>query len=192
MKAFLIVTCLISFLFSLSFTQNIDLKMLKAINAHDCELYNLTSGVISTDVFAGAVGLSCAFIAPKVSLIAASLTGIEVYLLKNILKRPRPFQEYKWVTKRTEASGYSMPSGHAAMSFEAAYIWSEHFPKLSLLFYSIATYISVSRIYYGVHYPSDVLIGAVVGYLTAYVVSKMFYPVGTHPKKISLEFELNF
>ncbi len=186
-----IVLCLAS-LFSLSFAKNIDAEILKAINGHDCWLYNRTSNVISTDAFGVVVGLSPALVVPKVSLVSAALTGIEVLLLKNIVRRPRPFKKYKWDIKRAEASGYSMPSGHAAMAFESAYIWSEHFPKLSLLFYSMATYISISRVYYGVHYPSDVLIGAVIGYFTAYVTSKAIEPSNLKSKEISLSLKFNF
>ena len=191
MKGFLIVTCLMFFPFSLSFAQNIDAEILKVINTQHCKLYDFSSDVISTDVFAGAIGLSGVFITPKVSLMSASLTWIEVYLLKNILKRPRPFEKYAWIIKRANATGYSMPSGHAAMAFESAYIWSEHFPKLSLLFYLTATCISISRIYYGVHYPSDILIGAAIGYLTAYFVSKMINS-GDSKEKVSLNFEWGF
>jgi membrane-associated phospholipid phosphatase len=186
-----IVLCLTS-LFSLSFAKNIDAEILKAINGHDCWLYNRTSDMISTDTFGVVVGFSPILVAPKVSLVSAALTGIEVLLLKNIVRRPRPFKKYKWDIKRAEASGYSMPSGHAAMAFESAYIWSEHFPKLSLLFYSMATYISISRVYYGVHYPSDVLIGAAIGYFTAYVTSKVIEPSNLKSKEISLSLKFNF
>ncbi len=192
MKSYaLVAMCLVLF-FSLSFAESVDVKILKTINAHDCWLYDSTNGVISTNAFAVAVGLSPMLVAPESSLISAALTGIEVYILKDGIRRPRPFEKYKWDIKRTEASGYSMPSGHAAMAFEAAYIWSKHFPKLSLLFYSMATYISVSRIYYGVHYPGDVLMGAVIGCFTSYIVSKVVDFTNSKSERVSLSFKFSF
>jgi len=187
----LVVLCLV-LPFSMSFAESIDVEILKTINAHGCLLYDCTNDVISTNAFAMAVGLSPMFVSPKVSLISAAITGIEVYLLKDSIKRARPFEKYKWDIKRAKANGYSMPSGHAAMAFEAAYIWSEHIPGLSLLFYSMATYISISRIYYGVHYPSDILIGAIIGYSTSYVVSKTFDFTNLKQEKVSLSFKFNF
>lgn len=155
-----------------AFSQNLDLTILKNVNGTDEPWFDVMEPLISKDYFAIIIGISPVFIEPVQTLYAAGLTGAEVELFKEIFKRPRPYESYPWVIKRATASGYSMPSGHAAMSFEAAYIWSERFPSLWPIFYSIAAYISLSRIYYGVHYPSDVLIGALIGYLNASIISK--------------------
>ncbi len=178
-------------LFSSSYADNFDVEFLKAVNAQNCKLYDFSKDFIATNIFAGAVGLSSVFVAPRISLVSAALTAMEVYLLKNILKRPRPFQRYAWVIQRAKAKGYSMPSGHAAMAFESAYIWSMNFPRLSPFFYLVATWISVSRIYYGVHYPSDVLVGAAIGYLTSYFVACMIN-LDNSKKKVSLNFGWSF
>lgn len=59
----------------------------------------------------------------------------------------------------------SCPSAHAASSFAAARVLSERFPGVSA--YGLASAMAVSRPYLGVHYPSDVLAGIVLGSLIA-------------------------
>jgi undecaprenyl-diphosphatase len=62
---------------------------------------------------------------------------------------------------------HSFPSGHAATSFAAALILASSAPRRAWLFYVLAAAIGFSRIYVGVHYPSDVLGGALLGLLVA-------------------------
>lgn len=155
---------------------NLDISILKIVNGSDEPWFDLMKPIISTDYFAGIVGISPIFIDQEQTLLSFGFTLSEVEIFKILFHRPRPFQTYNWVIKRADAQGYSMPSGHSAMAFEAAYIWSEYFPQFSPIFYSIAAYIAVSRIYYGVHYPSDVLVGAIIGYFNAKMVSNLFKP----------------
>ncbi|MFH1760105.1 MAG: phosphatase PAP2 family protein, partial [bacterium] len=63
-----------------------------------------------------------------------------------------------------------MPSSHAANSFAAATIFTLLFGKLRIYFYTIAVAIAISRIYIGVHFPLDVVVGALYGMLTGYIV----------------------
>jgi len=58
---------------------------------------------------------------------------------------------------------HSFPSGHAATSFACATILAFAVPRLALPFYVLAAAIAFSRVYVGVHYPLDVLAGAVLG-----------------------------
>lgn len=60
---------------------------------------------------------------------------------------------------------FSFPSGHATSSFAAAYVLGKKRKRLRLLLYLLAALISFSRVYLGVHYPSDVIVGAVLGVL---------------------------
>lgn len=154
------------------FGKNLDLTLLKVINYTPEPLFDLTRPVISSDYFAGFLGISSLFLNPTQTVITFGVTLGEIEFLKNIFKRARPFETYDWVIKRANASGYSFPSGHAAMAFESAYIWSEYFPQLSPVFYLMAICVAISRVYYGVHYPSDVIFGSFMGYLTAFVISK--------------------
>ena len=61
----------------------------------------------------------------------------------------------------------SFPSGHAATSFACATVLALALPRYSLLFFLLAAAIAWSRVYVGVHYPLDVLGGAVLGALVA-------------------------
>lgn len=62
---------------------------------------------------------------------------------------------------------HSFPSGHTATSFAAALVLARAVPRRAWLFYVLAAAIGFSRIYVGVHYPLDVLGGALVGLLVA-------------------------
>jgi len=57
----------------------------------------------------------------------------------------------------------SFPSGHTSTSFACAYVISRLAPRLTVYVYVLAALIGFSRIYVGVHYPLDVIVGAVTG-----------------------------
>lgn len=92
-------------------------------------------------------------------------------LLKNIVRRPRPFMSIPNLhILIPEPSGYSFPSGHAASSFAAAGILFKEFKRYRIYPIILAVLISFSRIYLFVHYPIDVLSGAVLGFLCSSLV----------------------
>ena len=61
----------------------------------------------------------------------------------------------------------SFPSGHASSSFACALVLSRLAPRLTVPLFVLAVLIACSRVYVGVHYPLDVLAGAVLGLLVA-------------------------
>ena len=87
------------------------------------------------------------------------------YILKHIFERPRPCNELEGVHLLVGcSSSYSMPSNHAASSFAFATPFLILFKnRLRYAFLIIAFLVSFSRIYVGVHYPSDSLVGGLVG-----------------------------
>lgn len=99
--------------------------------------------------------------------LASALNGLG---LKNLVARPRPFLTMDDLTVLVSApSGYSFPSGHSCAAFAAAYALARSFRRGGWA-YLPAALIALSRIYVGVHYPSDILVGALIGTLAAMVV----------------------
>lgn len=94
--------------------------------------------------------------------------------LKNVVARTRPYEVVEGLNRLIEKQvDYSFPSGHTASSFAVAMILYLELPKkygIPLLI--LAVLISFSRLYLGVHYPSDVLAGAVSGILIALAVHR--------------------
>lgn len=87
-------------------------------------------------------------------------------VIKKLVQRPRPYLVIADLQCLVAAeSSTSFPSGHAASSFVCAYILTRSFGKKGAWAYVPAALIALSRIYVGVHYPSDVLCGALLGTL---------------------------
>lgn len=84
-----------------------------------------------------------------------------VEVLKETVRRERPTQN---VGQPLTASGYSFPSGHATLTFEAATILQQHLGyRAGIPTYLIATYVAMSRLHDNVHFASDVAFGAGLG-----------------------------
>jgi undecaprenyl-diphosphatase len=85
--------------------------------------------------------------------------------------RLRPFVALDGVTKLIEKSAEekSFPSGHATAAFAIAFGLLVHNRRWGWAMVAAAAWVAVSRVFVGVHYPSDVLAGAVVGGLAALV-----------------------
>lgn len=99
-------------------------------------------------------------------------------ILKNLIARERPFFVIEnLMTIIEHPDEFSFPSGHASSSFAAAYAITRGVKK-GWLAYILAALIAVSRIYFGVHYLTDILAGAIIGTLAAmavcFVVLKLY------------------
>ena len=119
----------------------------------------------------------------------ASLTSVLVNgAIKDIFKAKRPIGEPGIRSLRVEtATGYSFPSGHTqgTASFWSAiaiYLKNNYMYAISAL---IIILVAISRLYLGVHYPKDVLFGAIFGILTSSIAYKLFNKVNN---KIGLYF----
>jgi len=71
-------------------------------------------------------------------------------------------------------SGLSFPSSHAVNNFAAATLFGYYYPRGKWVFFSIAALVAYSRVYVGVHYPSDVLGGALIGVFCAALVIALY------------------
>jgi undecaprenyl-diphosphatase len=85
---------------------------------------------------------------------------------KAIVHRHRPFEH----PLGPATSSWSFPSGHSATAFASATVLSAFAPRWRVPFFVLATLIALSRLYNGVHYPTDVVAGALLGVLVALVV----------------------
>ena len=71
-------------------------------------------------------------------------------------------------------SGFSFPSSHAVNNFAAALILAFFIPRYKWWFFGFASIVAFSRVYVGVHYPSDIIGGAVIGLCCAGTVLLVF------------------
>ncbi len=96
------------------------------------------------------------------------------YPLKFLFARIRPCNVLPDVRALVSTStSYSFPSSHATNIFALATILSNKYRSFRFYFFSVALVVGISRIYVGVHYPFDVLAGAVVGILCGLGALKM-------------------
>ena len=127
-------------------------------------------------------------------IVAVGICWIINEILKNIAARPRPFNELEQLTTVIVnlPSSLSFPSGHTCSSFAAAYVYARCFEKRGAWAYTVAVLISVSRAYIGVHYPTDIIAGAVLGTAGAAVVyslSKKYVKIPSLTEEDSYEHE---
>lgn len=100
--------------------------------------------------------------------------------LKALVARPRPFVVNELITPLvTNVSPYrSFPSGHSGGSFSAMFALYKWVPKrIGIPALILATMVALSRLYVGVHYPTDIIAGCVIGFICSvlanYIVRRM-------------------
>ncbi|HLB20049.1 MAG TPA: phosphatase PAP2 family protein [Gaiellaceae bacterium] len=104
-----------------------------------------------------AVGLAALTAATTLAADGAS------FVVKDLVHRARPFEAHPQIHPLYVVHSSSFPAGHAATAFAGATLLSYLAPRLAPLFVGLAAAIGFSRIYVGVHYPTDVLAGALIG-----------------------------
>jgi undecaprenyl-diphosphatase len=124
-------------------------------------------------------------------MLALLIAAVEISVLKHFFQRERPtfltlHQFFKPLQTLT-ADRYSFPSGHTLSAFAAAGVLRNSFPdwkgKLAI---AIALCIGIARIYEGMHWPTDVLAGIVLGLFTAWLsipVASKLYAKGENASK---------
>ena len=187
-----LVSILLLLLVTLQFRvsgQNTDINLLKPINKNETAFKNAwLGGVASADIPLSVgipVGIAITgFIRHDdhlkqdalymgVGFLISSAITISV---KKLVNRQRPFVTYPFIIKRdTESGSESFPSGHTSSAFCTATELALRYPTWYVIVpsYIFAASVGWARMYQGVHYPSDVLAGAVVGAGSAWLGWKL-------------------
>lgn len=116
-------------------------------------------------------------------VIGALITNVT---LKNLVARTRPYEVVEGLVLLIEKQrDYSFPSGHTCASFAAAGVYWRMLPKkFGIPLVILAAMIAFSRLYVGVHYPTDVLAGLLIGLFAAWAAQHMQKYVRSHRKKV--------
>ena len=175
--------------------EQIDRQLLFAVNGANSPLFDTIMWWVSKPAFGIPFYLLFVFLLYKYfgwknTLLLALFTGVAVgladlsakYLFKEMFERFRPSQnleikEQLHYVNNYHGGMYGFVSSHAANMFSIAMLiglWLKKKIKHSLYFLLIwAALIGYSRVYLGVHYPSDVLCGALLGMLIAFIIYKV-------------------
>ncbi len=125
-------------------------------------------------------GVSCSVLAATVPLLLGGaiadaarqtlamlvFSHLVVQIVKRTVSRPRPSNELECVTLVVEPDRFSFPSGHSAAAMAVAFGYAMAFPSLAAPLIAIAFLVGASRVFLGVHYPGDVLVGQLIAVLT--------------------------
>ena len=103
---------------------------------------------------------------------AGASDAICAQIIKPWVGRIRPSHEFNEFINLLVSKGgkWSFPSNHAANSFAFATVLSYFFEQKKVVLYTLASIIAFSRVYVGVHYPLDIICGAIVGYILSWFV----------------------
>lgn len=174
------------FLFCITFlnAQNADINILRDINVNrntslDPTFKIITNSAVPISVATPIIIYSVGLIKQDSTIKKQAIFIGETFLvsafvttaLKHSIKRERPFDTYSDIDNATSAPGYSFPSGHTSTAFATATSLSMAYPKWYVIAPSLvwASAVGYSRMHLGVHYPTDVFAGALVGSGCAYI-----------------------
>ena len=96
-------------------------------------------------------------------------------LIKNLVARPRPYDLFPHIEALAgPMKDYSFPSGHTAAAFACSLVLVRMLPKrYGIPLIVLSALIAVSRLYLGVHYPTDVVGGFLIGCLTSWIACRV-------------------
>ncbi|MFT3751923.1 MAG: phosphatase PAP2 family protein [Paludibacter sp.] len=201
----IILLCSVFSIFSTQLSaQNADLELLRRINNTSATIgYSKFISNTTTEVSFGVpvvMGV-VALISKDDELLKSSIYvgasigvgGVLTQVLKYSINRPRPITlSDPYIVAYESQRGLSFPSGHTSLAFSVATALSLKYPKwyVAVPGYLWAGSVGYSRMNLGVHYPSDVLAGALLGAGSAYVTYKInnwFWKKEQNKKLIGLQ-----
>jgi membrane-associated phospholipid phosphatase len=169
-------------------SQGLDIQILRAINSPEelpsDDFFRFISDSEPYIMFSIPAGMAAAgFIKNNktltrnacTALAAMAISGGITLALKYSIDRERPFVTYPDIMQKSKAGTPSFPSGHTSSAFATATSVSLAYPKWYIIVpsYTWAGTVGYSRMHLGVHYPSDVLAGALIGSGCAYLTYKI-------------------
>jgi membrane-associated phospholipid phosphatase len=161
-----------------SFAQNMDINLLRDINVNrntnlDRPMLGITHSAAPISIAAPVLAFSLGLLTKNIDLRKKGFFLGEVLVvstaftlgMKYSIKRERPYNTYSDIQKMTSGGGPSFPSGHTSIAFATATSMTMAFPKwyVAAPAFLWAGTVAYSRMHLGVHYPSDVIMGALVG-----------------------------
>jgi membrane-associated phospholipid phosphatase len=170
------------------FSQNVDIKLLRNLHIDrnqnlDSSFEVVTNSAVPVSITAPVLIYSIGLIKKDSTLKHKAIFIGEAFLvnafitkaLKVAVNRARPFDTYSDIDPVVSSTGKSFPSGHTSIAFSTATSLSMAYPEWYVIVPSFlwASSVGYSRIHLGVHYPSDVAAGALIGAGSAFATFKI-------------------
>lgn len=104
--------------------------------------------------------------------LVITVIGVE-FIIKPFVQRPRPFIVNPHIETLLRPGGYSFPSGHTATSIALMTMMALNDVSYKFVYITLALLMAFSRLYLYVHYPSDVIVGILLGFFIGYLMHKI-------------------
>lgn len=193
MKAKFNILLLLFILLNQGYAQNLDIDLLRKIHSNEPKKSDGFFKFLSNTVTPAAVATPCVYLSVGLynkdlpfqenyylksginSGVAILGTGLISYSTKYIIDRKRPYEKYTDIIPKMNPHSSSFPSGHTTFAFATATTVSLTHKKwyITVPMFLWASAVGYSRMHLGVHYPSDVLGGAVIGTGFSYLFYKL-------------------